>query len=301
VRWFNLAQVVVRVLMLVVLVASGVYLLVYLNRWEWNRALVAGIFFVASEVALLGASLTTRMRQLERRVDTIAQQEGETPSGRRPFRWLEDTTGGLGVFVPVLLGAGVLLSLLAWVVERLARFAAAPLTGDDAVGHFRDLQGPPGGLVPPAGGPATALVTPVAVARRPAAWRGRLAVSVVIVVGVLAVGLGVQFLQRTTTGRFDSPDTGVTTMDLRIVERESLESTEEVGEALWVACRVRVPGYAQLIDYELLSEDAVRLRFTPALSASDQKRLTGCMEDALIDRVSAEVTSFTADPAAPVP
>ena len=30
----------------------GAYVFVYLYRWEWNRALFAGVLFVAAEVAL---------------------------------------------------------------------------------------------------------------------------------------------------------------------------------------------------------------------------------------------------------
>ena len=46
-----------RLLLVGVLVASGGYVLVYLYRWEWNRALMAGVFFLAAEIALVGAAL----------------------------------------------------------------------------------------------------------------------------------------------------------------------------------------------------------------------------------------------------
>ena len=46
-----------RLVSLLVLVSSGTYLLVYLYRWEWNRALVAGIFFVAAEVAIAAGAI----------------------------------------------------------------------------------------------------------------------------------------------------------------------------------------------------------------------------------------------------
>ena len=44
-------------LVAVTLVASGAYVLVYLQRWEWNRALIAGVFMLASEMILVAAVL----------------------------------------------------------------------------------------------------------------------------------------------------------------------------------------------------------------------------------------------------
>ena len=46
--------------LLTVMVAAGWYVFVYLYRWEWNRALVSGIIFLAAEVALLGALVLER-------------------------------------------------------------------------------------------------------------------------------------------------------------------------------------------------------------------------------------------------
>ena len=37
----------------VVMAATALYFFVYLWRWEWNRALIAGVLFVAAEVAML--------------------------------------------------------------------------------------------------------------------------------------------------------------------------------------------------------------------------------------------------------
>ena len=42
----------------------------------------------------------------------------------RPFAWMEPQQ--MNVFVPVLLGAGVVLSALAWVVDKVARLTAVP-------------------------------------------------------------------------------------------------------------------------------------------------------------------------------
>jgi hypothetical protein len=151
---------------LVTLGASGWYVAVYLARWEWNRALMAGVLFLAAELGLLGLVLLDRVARLERRLDeapppraarrgdfdvvdvvtttgrsgaagagrhrrtgraepdprVLARVRAAAPPARRPFAWL-GPADRMSVFVPVLLGAGVLLSGIAWVVERIARLA----------------------------------------------------------------------------------------------------------------------------------------------------------------------------------
>ncbi len=127
------------------LVASGAYLLVYLYRGEWNRALISGLFFVASEVALIAGLLGRRLGRLERDLGELRREQvmstspvrsDERPDGASDgpvsvFRWLEPDS--LGVFVPVLLGVGAILSALAYVVERLAAVATSgtPRTSHD--------------------------------------------------------------------------------------------------------------------------------------------------------------------------
>ena len=50
----------------VVMAVAGWYVFVYLYRWEWNRAIVAGIIFLAAEIGLLGAALVDRLSKLGR-------------------------------------------------------------------------------------------------------------------------------------------------------------------------------------------------------------------------------------------
>jgi hypothetical protein len=38
---------------------SGAYIFIYLYRWEWNRALIAGMIFIAAEIASTGSSDST--------------------------------------------------------------------------------------------------------------------------------------------------------------------------------------------------------------------------------------------------
>lgn len=106
-------------------------------RWEWHRALVAALLFVAVEVALATALL---LRRAERSASARGRPDGEPPQWRvRPsraheFPWLDGVGGDrFGVFIPLLLGSGVLVSAIAWVVERIATGTTGS-GGDDASG-----------------------------------------------------------------------------------------------------------------------------------------------------------------------
>lgn len=121
---------------LAVLASAGVYVFVYLVRWEWNRAMFAALLFVAAEVVLLGAVVLDRLRNLSAQVDRLQRREPDpkvierlretAPPASEPFAWLKPGGDQLGVFVPVLMGAGMVLSGLAWLVERVARRTATP-------------------------------------------------------------------------------------------------------------------------------------------------------------------------------
>ncbi len=117
------------------LAGSGTYLFVYLYRWEWNRALIAGVFFLAAQMALSTSAVLSRLRAVE-----TAQRQRPDPASPRVldhlreaagpprdhFAWLRPQPDRMGVFVPILMGAGFVLSGLAWLVERIARSTATP-------------------------------------------------------------------------------------------------------------------------------------------------------------------------------
>lgn len=141
---------------IVVLLASGTYVFVYLYRWEWNRALFAAALFIATEVALGLAWVMERLRSLSDAVSRLQRADPATlervretrPPARRPFAWLAPHTDRFDVFVPILMGAGVVLSGLAWVVERLARATAGPTLERALAARLGALALPPGGLLP---------------------------------------------------------------------------------------------------------------------------------------------------------
>lgn len=136
-----------------VLVSTALYFFVYLWRWEWNRALIAGMLFVATEIAVATVIVLNRLRGLEDRLGApdpkvLARIRESAPPPRDHFEWLSPRSGRLGVFVPVLIGMGVVASALAWLVERLARATAGPALERGLAARLGPLAWPAGGLVP---------------------------------------------------------------------------------------------------------------------------------------------------------
>ncbi len=116
---------------------AGWYFFKYLTKWERNRAFVAAAISLAVEIALIGASLFERLRRLDRsltelrdsqkqgrepRTDVLVRIRDAAPAPRNPFAWL--TADRSNVFIPVPLGAGVIMSAFAWVVEKVAHATA---------------------------------------------------------------------------------------------------------------------------------------------------------------------------------
>ena len=146
---------------------TALYFFVYLWRWEWNRALIAGVLFVATEVAMASAVVLSRLRRMEERLQApdpavLARIRETAPPAHDHFEWLSPKSGRLGVFVPVLIGMGVVASGLAWLVERLARATAGPALERGLAARLSALSWPAGGLVPQKGD------DPLAMLERPA-------------------------------------------------------------------------------------------------------------------------------------
>ena len=90
-----------RLLSAVVLVASGSYVFIYLVRWEWNRALIAGLFFLAAELALIADVVLARIRGLGHQIEEERTREQTTalavrlranrPENPDPFAWWPGT------------------------------------------------------------------------------------------------------------------------------------------------------------------------------------------------------------------
>jgi hypothetical protein len=162
------------------LAASGAYTFVYLYRWEWNRALISAAIFIAAEVAVMGSLLSQRLKVLSSRLDAqeaaAAAAEGRSarleriretaPPSRVSFAWL-GRPEQMNVFVPVLMGAGVLMSGIAWLVERVARATVRPAAERGLAAQLDGLALPAHGFVAVEREPLDLLRGPVVAGRRP--------------------------------------------------------------------------------------------------------------------------------------
>lgn len=154
------------------LVGSGAYTFIYLYRWEWNRALMSAAIFIAAEVAVMGSLLAQRLKVVTERLDAqeksppapqamrLERIRSSAPPSRVTFDWLAKP-GQMNVFVPVLMGAGVLLSGVAWIVERIARVTVNPVAERGLAAQLGDLALPAHGFVTAEHSPVDLLRGPV--------------------------------------------------------------------------------------------------------------------------------------------
>jgi hypothetical protein len=289
--------------------ACGVYTLVYLYRWEWHRAILAAVFLVVAEVALATVAVLRRLAVLDRRLSGLAETVeagGRTQPGGRtevdarprpdpeilarlrdaaaerrpPFAWLEPDR--LGVFLPILLGAGLLASAAAWAVEGLARATAQPALEHRLAVRLGVFALPAGGLL--GAGPAA----PVPPARRAP---GRAARVVLMTVAVFGGALGIDELADATQTRPDRVRSGVHTIVELDLHGELAEATPaRAAAALWHSCVGTLQRDVPEPVVTDLGRARVRLALPFDLGAHAARRLHGCLEDAGVDRVQAGVT-----------
>lgn len=134
------------------LLASVVYMVVSLNRWEWNRALFFGLIVLMAEVGLATGLVLRRLARLElntqRRADpTVVQILRETRPSRDRFAWMRDLTQQLNVFVTFVVAGGVLLSGVAWLVDRVASKTSSPAGEERLARQLYPVSYPSGGLL----------------------------------------------------------------------------------------------------------------------------------------------------------
>jgi hypothetical protein len=156
------------------LAASGTYTFVYLYRWEWNRALMSAAIFIAAEVAVMGSLLAQRLKVISERLDDqqapvspppahtvrLEHIRAGAPPPKARFAWLARPEQ-MNVFVPVLMGAGVLMSGVAWLVERVARSTVAPAAERGLASRLDGLSLPAHGFVTSERAPLDLLRGPV--------------------------------------------------------------------------------------------------------------------------------------------
>ena len=305
------ARKVIVLLTAVAAAASGFYMIVYLFRWQWNRALIAAIFFVAAEVALMAMVLLERLNRIERAIQdapvSVARTAADDDLDRirthlraaqappsRHFAWLQDSATRHNVFLPVLLGAGVIMSGIAWLVESVAKRVAQPALDRPAVAALGRLSFPVGGLLGSEGPP------PVR-ERRFKKWM--LVPGALLVIAML--GFGIDFIADATQTRPDEIDEGVVTMiDVRLAGVRPLNNLEQHGTDLYWACAAE--SFAASLPEPLvvaINDTDVRYLVHADLGEHGGQRFTGCIEDVVIPETQAtvlQIQEFLVDEDAPV-
>jgi hypothetical protein len=114
---------------------------------------------------------------------------------------------------------------------------------------------------------------------------------------IALVGLtGVYFLREATESRHtrQDPDSRMeVVIEVASRDRPAAYSTADLGRSLVLACRVEVASH--VVDERIDDLGGGRLRFVmqPSLDESDRRQLDGCLEDAEVDHVQADVVSMT--------
>lgn len=297
-----------RLVIVVSAAACAGYTFVYLYRWEWHRAIVAALFLVVTEVAITAAAILRRITALDQRlnamtasrspaltaaappvearvaapVEVLHRLRESAPPPRPVFAWLApDRTG---VFLPILLGAGVLASALAWVVEGLARATARPVLEQRLASRLGTLALPAGGLL----GPAPILAAPPPARHLPLSGRVGLAF-------LAAIGLawGIDALADATQTRPQPERAGVrTVVELQLYGEVAGAAPERVVTALWHACAGTLRSTMPPAAVTDLGGARFRLEVPADFGEHTARKVHGCLEDAALDRVQAGVISF---------
>ncbi|WP_329180034.1 MULTISPECIES: hypothetical protein [unclassified Streptomyces] len=281
------------------LVAAAVYLVIYLYRWEWQRAIVCGVLLLAVEGFLVLVVMLGRMGRIEQRLteaDTRVEEirrrleHSREEQSVHAFRWLggdpRDGAGRTFVFVPVLMVTGAALSGLAWVIQRIAAVTARPGAERRLAGRLAPLAAPAGGVR----GPLPQLED------RPAVPRARplraVAASFGAVAAVALLVFGVRALSDATETRAESrPNAAASIVVFQIEVHGTSDDTARqlAAQDLWESCRRSTAVDNPAASLGRLSGAVYAAVVRPALSSHDMMRLRGCLSDAMANRATATV------------
>jgi hypothetical protein len=127
------------------------YMVVSLNRWEWNRALFFGLIVLIAEVALATGLILRKLSHLQAVTKPDPAIVGILRDSRPPtpdrFAWLKTGNGSSNVFITFLVGGGIILSALAWLVDRIASNTSTPAGEERLAAELGPISYPMGGLL----------------------------------------------------------------------------------------------------------------------------------------------------------
>jgi hypothetical protein len=134
------------------MLAGLVYMVVSLNRWEWNRALFFGLIVLIAEVALATGLVLRKLGEIKpKRPDVdpalLAVLRDTRPPSPDRFAWLKAGNGHSNVFITFLVGGGIVLSALAWLVDRIASNTSTVAGEERLAVELGPISYPRGGLL----------------------------------------------------------------------------------------------------------------------------------------------------------
>jgi hypothetical protein len=136
---------------LATLVTGALYMIVSLNRWEWTRALFFALIVVIAEIGLATGLVLRRLARLEhlREVDrAVLDALRETrPASPDRFAWLKQSMERTNVFITFVVAGGVLVSGVAWMVDRVAARTSTPAGEQRLARSLAAIRYPSGGLL----------------------------------------------------------------------------------------------------------------------------------------------------------
>lgn len=286
-------------------VFTGGYLVVYTARWEWQRSLMAGELLLVSMIVLLGVAGADRLHRMERRLTELIEAEGRqktgepgmagslspampgapnrltlpygTPGAEPPkFRWLQPDSNSYGVFIPVLLGAGIAVSGLAALVERIAS-----RLGRGSTRRLSPLEVPAGGVL------AGASDLPAPRRRR----GGRLRILAWVAAIAVFAGLAIGELAERTQDRPDQPvQAAASTLVLEASTNDGVPA-DPLAQRLWEYCRGSTRPYLQQGGLTSIGGGRYAVVVQPALGEHAMRRLRGCLQDSVVDHGRFKVVS----------
>jgi hypothetical protein len=277
-----------RALLVLLVGGTGFYLVYYLYRWEWVRAQIAGVAFVAALVVGACSLVLRRIDRLERRLMTqrsaapdSAHQEpgdvaivqavnggavdkgddGPTLDGelRPSFPWLKELLdpNRTSVFIPVLFAAGIVVSVVASLVERLstALHRKRPRSSKQR-----------------------------SVTSRRARLAG-LAVGTTLVVGLATLGLY-------AVSHYRPVDLGEGTTELTVDVRAQGRQVNAAATLDMLAryCSTTTSTGISVRRVEPVDPGTARLYVSPVLDEQMLRRYGGCLQDAQLERYWLDIT-----------
>ena len=127
-----------------------IYMVVSLNRWEWNRALFFGLIVLIAEVGIATALILRRLTRIEhQKLDPaiLAILRETRPAAPHRFAWLEKSTTQMNVFITFIVGGGIILSGMAWVADKLGAKTSTPAGEEKLARQLGRISYPRGGLM----------------------------------------------------------------------------------------------------------------------------------------------------------